>query len=77
LFGKTASLLRWADAQSVTLEDDLRNGIEGGFSQGDDAFDAVVGLFGMLQACLGHRSSGEPDDRAVREIEGWFLGREP
>ena len=72
-----ASLLRWADAQSVAIEDGLRKEIQGGFPQGDDAFDAVIGLFGMLQVCLGQRSPGEPDDRAIREIEGWILGREP
>jgi hypothetical protein len=60
-----ASLLRWADAQSVTLEDGLREEIHDGFSQGDDAFDAVVGLFGMLQVCLGQRESGEPDGRGA------------
>jgi hypothetical protein len=43
-----ASLLRWAGAQSVAPEDGLRMDIQGGFPQGDDAFDAVVGLFGML-----------------------------
>jgi hypothetical protein len=76
IFG--TSLLRWAHAQNVTLEDGLREEIHDGFSQGeDDAFDAVVGLFGTLQVCLGQREPGEPDDRAIREIEGWILGREP
>jgi hypothetical protein len=49
-----ASLLRWAGAQRVTFKDSLRKEIRGGFPHGDDAFDAVVGLFGMLQVCLGH-----------------------
>ncbi len=72
-----ASLLRWADDQSVTLEDHLTKEIQGGFPQGeDDAFDAVVGLFGMLQVCLGQRSPGEPDERIIRRVEGWILGRE-
>jgi hypothetical protein len=70
-----ASLLPWAAVQSVTLEDCLRKEIQGGFPHGQDALDAVVGLFGMLQVCLGHRSSGEPDDRAIQEIEGRILGR--
>jgi hypothetical protein len=70
-----ASLLRWADAQSVTLANCLTEDIQGGFPQGDDAFDAVVGLFGMLQVCLGQRETGEPDDREIRNIEGWILGR--
>jgi hypothetical protein len=50
--------------------------MQGGFPQGDDAFDAVVGLFGMLQVCLGQREPGGPDDRVILEIEGWILGRE-
>ena len=45
---------------------------ESGFPDGDDSFDAVVGLFGMLHVCLGERDSGEPNDRAIREIEGWM-----
>ena len=49
--------------------------IQSGLPQGEDAFDAVVGLFGMLQVCLGQRASGEPDDKVIREIEGWILGR--
>ena len=70
------SHLRWADDQSVLLEDGLRNEIQGGFPQGDDAFDAVVGLFGMLQVCLGQREPGEPNESIIWEIEGWILGRE-
>ena len=72
-----ASLLRWADAQSVAIKDGLKKEIRGGFPQRDDAFDAVVGLFGMLQVCIGQREPGGPDDRAIREIEDWILGREP
>ena len=72
-----AALLRWADARNVALEDGLRKEIHGGFPQGDDAFDAVVGLFGMLQVCLGERATGEPDEPVIRQVEGWILGREP
>jgi hypothetical protein len=25
--------------------------------------------------CLGERDSGEPDDRSIRDVEGWILGR--
>jgi hypothetical protein len=72
-----ASLLRWAGDRSVLLGNDLTKAIEGGFQDGDDSFDAVVGLFGMIQVCLGERDSGEPDEPVIREIEGWILGREP
>ncbi len=72
-----ASLLLWADDNCVALDNELRKHIEDGFLQGDDAFDAVVGLFGMLQVVrLCKRAAGEPDERAIRDIEGWILGRE-
>jgi hypothetical protein len=51
--------------------------IRHGFSEGeDDAFDSVVGLFGMLQIVIGQRSSGEPDNETIRSVEGWILGRQ-
>jgi hypothetical protein len=71
-----ASLLRWADDRSVALDYELRKQIEDGFPQGDDAFDAVVGLLGMLHVCLGQRATGEPNEAVIRKIEGWILGRE-
>lgn len=71
-----APLLRWAGDQSVRFDDCLRKKIRDGFTQGDDAFDAVVGLFGMLQVCLGQRGTGEPDEHIILAIEGWILGRE-
>ena len=52
--------------------------IEDGFgagADGEDRFDAVVGLLGMLNVVLGRRPSGEPDDPVVRRIEGWILGQ--
>lgn len=71
-----ALLLAWADINKVLLEDGLRNEMRDGFMTGDDdAFDAVVGLFGMLRVCLGQRLSGEPDDPLIQDVEGWILGR--
>jgi hypothetical protein len=74
---KTAgtSLVRWAQKRGVGLHPDLKQVIERGFPMGDDAFDAVVGLFGMLEAVFGHRASGEPPDTATNAIEGWILGQ--
>ena len=71
-------LLRWADRVGVDLHADLRAAIEEGFGphrHGDDLFDATVGLFGMLNVLLLHRSPGEPDHESVRAIEGWILGQ--
>jgi hypothetical protein len=70
------NLLEWARGHGVAVERRLETAIENGFPKGkDDAFDAVVGLFGILQICLGERVLYEPEDTTVREIEGWILGR--
>jgi hypothetical protein len=72
-----SEMLTWARANDIEIERPLKDAIESGFPQGrDDAFDAVVGLFGMLQVCIGQRDSGEPNEDMVRNIEGWILGRE-
>ncbi|MDX1687524.1 MAG: hypothetical protein R3248_06040, partial [Candidatus Promineifilaceae bacterium] len=42
---------------------------------GEDGFDAVVGLLGMLDVVLGGRPEGTPADERVRRVEGWILGR--
>jgi len=73
-FGK--NLLLWANESQVGVDSNLQGALEDGFATGgDDAFDAVVGLFGMLQVCLAQRDSGDPEDAEIRDIEGWILGR--
>ena len=74
-----ASLLEWADAARIEVMPELQGAIESGFGpskDGEDPFDAVVGLFGMLNVVLGRRTPGAPDDEDVRKIEGWILGQE-
>jgi hypothetical protein len=43
---------------------------------GEDLFDATVGLFSMLEVVLGHRAPGEPATASVRNLEGWILGQQ-
>jgi hypothetical protein len=70
------SLLQWAETRNVIVKDELRVAMQNGFQRGeDDAFDAVVGLFGMLDLVQGTRPSGEPTEPPVNTIEGWILGR--
>jgi hypothetical protein len=70
------SLVSWAAASQVGIEATLAEQIRNGFPVGkDDAFDAIVGLFGMVQACSGMRSVREPKGDALT-VEGWILGRE-
>ena len=70
-------LLDWATQTKVQLSAALASDIRDGFGEGadgEDRFDATIGLFGMLNVIFGHRTSGEPADAVVRRIEGWILG---
>lgn len=42
---------------------------------GEDQFDAVVGVLGMLAVILGIRTDGVPTDDAVTSVEGWIFGQ--
>jgi hypothetical protein len=70
-----AALLKWANSRNVTLTDGLTNAVLEGFPDGDDAFDAAVGLFGMLEVVLRKRPAGEPKGKKRRATEGWILGQ--
>jgi hypothetical protein len=71
-------LMRWAARAGVMLtpaaESELRDGF-GSRSDGEDRFDAAVGLMGMLNLVLGLRPFHEPSDPTVRAVEGWILGQ--
>ncbi|MEA2594094.1 MAG: hypothetical protein QOF01_563 [Thermomicrobiales bacterium] len=72
------TLLAWAEANGADLDPRLNEALGNGFGPseaGEDLFDAVVGLFGMLNVILGRQSSGEPADEQVHRIEGWILGQ--
>jgi hypothetical protein len=74
------ALLAWATETGVVLASDARTQILDGYgagADGEDRFDATVGLFGMLDVVLGRRAAGEPQYARVREVEGWILGQEP
>jgi hypothetical protein len=73
-----AGLLEWTEGANVSLSAGLRSAIEMGFGsspQGEDAFDATIGLFGMINILTGKRTAGEPEDEQLRKIEGWILGQ--
>jgi hypothetical protein len=64
----------------IGLAPGLQLQIDDGFgstSHGEDAFDAFVGLVGMINVISGRRAPGEPrDDEHVTTVEGWILGQE-
>jgi len=72
------ALLAWARSADVILTPALVSLIEDGFGtseHGEDQFDAVVGLLGMLNVVLGGRPPGDPVDGRLRRVEGWILGQ--
>jgi hypothetical protein len=73
-----ARLLDWVRHAELALAPALSAEITAGFGSqpgADDRFDAVIGLFGLINVVGGARPSGEPDDPAVRRVEGWILGQ--
>ena len=71
-------LFRIAKHLDIDLTNSLSALIEHGFGnrgEGDDRFDAAIGLFGMVNVLRGNRAPGVPRDAARRMIEGWILGQ--
>jgi hypothetical protein len=69
------SLLAWAERHSVHLADDAQKMICDGFGSsrfGDDQFDAVIGLFGMIGVVIGGQN---PPPEVCTNWEGWILGQ--
>src|SRR5262249_60027664 len=64
----TAVLLAQAAQLCIAVDPALRSEIQKGFGpspDGEDPFDAVVGLLGMLNVLPGGRPSGEPNTPEV------------
>ncbi len=55
-------------------EEQVINGFKNG---GEDAFDAFIGLLAVVSVVKGHRPEQMIWDDAVRQTEGWILGRRP
>ena len=74
---KGPKLLEWAEGKPIDLAK-IRPMIDDGFgstAEGEDRFDAVVGLLGMLAVVLGLRPEGVPRKERQLAVEGWILGR--
>lgn len=73
------ALLSHADGLGVTLTPALRDEIVHGFGSGkdgEDRFDALVGLLGMIREISDPVLDETPyHDAAITEVEGWILGR--
>jgi DNA-3-methyladenine glycosylase I len=72
------ALLAWCSEHGVVPDDELVGQILDGFgpgSHGEDPFDAVVGLLGMIATVRSAREPDLPNEDAVRHIEGWMFGQ--
>lgn len=65
-------LLKWLRTNSVEASGDLIEALNSGFTN-DDQFDAVIGLFGMLDVVEDRQPEGNPAGSNV--WEGWILGQ--
>ena len=71
-------LLDWCSEHAVIPDVPLVAEVLDGFGSSpnaDDRFDAVVGLFGMIDALRRRPEPELPDDSAVRQLEGWMFGQ--
>ena len=69
-------MFAWDAQRAVVCQPGLIEASRDGFGpakDGEDPFDAVVGVFLMLDVILGDCQDGAPDDEAVRRVEGWIL----
>ena len=65
----------WSTHNSIALTPELASLIDQGFgprAAGEDAFDAIMGLFGMIEVVDGRRHAGEVK---CGGWEGWILGQ--
>jgi hypothetical protein len=68
----------WCAERAVLPDEPLTEQILDGFgpsSSGEDPFDAVVGLFGMIDTLHRGAEPDLPDDPAIRSVEGWMSGQ--
>ena len=75
---RAAALLDAAASLGVLVTGGIRDRVEDGFGSGatgEDAFDAFVGMLGMVHVLRGRRPVGPPPERAgLAALEGWVLG---
>lgn len=68
------ALMSGAARIGVSLDEETVEDVHRGFDS-DDAYDAFVGLLGMLNVVQGLRAEAPLLDEEVRRVEGWMLGQ--
>jgi hypothetical protein len=73
-----AILLDWASRQNVEFASPIRRSIVDGFGDrdsGEDPFDALAGLCGMIEVADGRRAEAPAALPSAARREGWILGQ--
>ncbi|MBI1259117.1 MAG: hypothetical protein GC204_16735 [Chloroflexi bacterium] len=71
------TLLEFAQARDIQFDAALVDAVSDGFGAdafGEDRFDALVSLLGMLNIALGYHPPGDPLTPEIAQVEGWILG---
>ncbi|MDB5380688.1 MAG: hypothetical protein JWO26_320, partial [Rhodospirillales bacterium] len=71
-------LLAVMAARRVAPDRALVAAVRDGFgrdARGEDRFDSLIGLLGLIGVLDGLRPDFVPDDPAIRSVEGWVLGQ--
>lgn len=75
---RAGPILDWAARNAVAFSPSAEAAIRDGFGahrRGEDAFDALIGLLGIIEVVDGHRVPGPETDPAITRFEGWILGQ--
>lgn len=75
---RAGALLDWAARHGVVLSPAAETAIRDGFgpaATGEDAFDSLIGLLGLIEVVDGHRAPGPERDPEITRFEGWILGQ--
>ncbi|WP_453976649.1 hypothetical protein [Brevundimonas sp. Marseille-Q4549] len=74
---KADAIHQWADQHAVELAEPVHALINDGFGHGksgEDQFDALMGLLGMIEVAERRRPASDPS-AAVDPWEGWIIGQ--
>jgi hypothetical protein len=75
---RAPAIYDWALSRSISFSPAITQLVLSGCGDdqfGEDRFDALMALLGMMEGVLGRRSEGTPDDPRVRRWEGWIIGQ--
>lgn len=64
----------WVDRRGIAFRADAARQVDDGFDD-DDAYDAMLGLLGMIEVVDGHRAAAPALSEDEAAWEGWILGK--